>query len=263
MTTTPHAVDQQFISAPLLDVALLSRVPQLSEIETRLQNSFGDRLGECHIKEEGILSAELDGKNLVNVALLDGPPVDPDSAYSLHPVLTGDPSGLEDVQAQLLITLLPSNDELQQVRSSREARIAQINTHAQVTAALAALEGVEAVHNIVGNVTVSPKIFVEAVTNNDPAMYSASVWLAQTDSGITAYTIGLVQAGHPELIAENSAQDPSALFYTMCDLVNYALSSGTFKDGDTFAFSADAQPLSITSTTYPTDSSVPALRVSL
>lgn len=261
--STPHAVDQQYISAALLNVVLMTREASLDEIQAHLANSFGDRLGEFQASDSGLLSVELDEEHLISITVLDGPPTDPNEAYSLHPVLTGDPSALEDVQAQVLITAFPSNAALENVRSNREDRMVQIILHAQITAAIAALDGVAAIHNLMGNVTTAPKTYVEAVTNGDHAMYSASVWLTQTDSGITAYTVGMVRAGHPELVAENSASDPSTLFYAMLDLANYALSGATLKDGDTFAFSANAESLTIQDTVYPSDSSIPAVRVSL
>ncbi|KAB1503908.1 DUF4261 domain-containing protein [Corynebacterium sp. 320] len=261
-TETPHLIDQSFIRHPLLNILLLSRVPTRDEIEQVLAATFGPRLGEKKNTEHAV-AVELDDHYLVHAMVLDAPPQDPQTTYELHPVLTEDPSGLEKVSAQIMLSILPDNEWTAKAKQFREPRLHEIMLHAQATAALAALEGVEAIHNTVGDVTISPRVFVEAVTNNDPAMFSTSVWLTQGERGITAYTVGMVCAGHPEIMAVDSTQDPTKLFYSMLNVVNYALLVDALKDGDTFAFEPDAEPLSITAGPYISDPTIPAVHVPL
>lgn len=258
MTSTPHSVDQEFLKGPLLNFVLFEHAPETSEIQAQLTNIFGSRLGEFRVEEA--VAVELDEKFLLHFMITPLPEGD---NFIPHPVLTGDPSAFEKATTQLFVALIPNNEDLELAKSSREARLEQINLLAQATAVAASLPGALLIHNTMGNVSVAPKFYAEGVAQNDYGMFTAAVWLMQTETGITAYTVGLVRCGHPELIAEDSNRDPSELFYAMMDVVNYVVSGNSFKDGDTFAFSEGADPLSISTTTYFEDESVPALRISL
>lgn len=260
---TPHTVPQGCITGPLLHVVLLDRVVGREEISDLLAEKFGSRLSNVNISEgSAAVAAELDGKYLLHVTVLDQPPADPSTTYCFHPVLSGDPSGLERVEAQVLVALLPSNEALLAVQQFREPRAEQLIAHAQVTAVVAALRGVQAVHAVAPGVTVSPGIFVEGVTKQFWSQAVVSVWVAQEDAGLSAYTVGLASAGHPELVIRGSQWDPSKLYYRMCDIAEYVVAGQTLREGDTFAFSPDvpesAAPV-IVSTEYPLGGGVPAL----
>ena len=245
---------------PLLNVLMTSADIDLEAAANVLRHALGDRLGEIHL-DEGLLRVEIDGNHLAHIMLVDFPPKDPAETYRIHPVQSGE-LDLDTITGQVLVTLLPSDPMLHQGRQAREPRMVSLTLHAQVTAALASLKDVVAVHNTMSDVTIGPGIFVEAVSQGDLTMALCSVWLQQTPTGINACTFGLTNAGHPELVVDNSQMDPTALYYKLLDITNHILYGTTFKEGDTFAFAEGEDPLAIAAGSHPI-ADFPALTLEL
>lgn len=257
---TPTTVTPELMRASLLNVLMTSHDIDLQAAADVLQHALGERLGEPDFGE-GTLRVEIDGNHLAHIMQVDFPPKEPAEAYRPHPVQSGE-LDLDAITGQLLVTLLPRDKVLTQGRQAREPRMVSLTLHAQVTAALASLKGVEAVHNTMADVTIGPGIFVEAVSQGDLTMALCSVWLQQTPTGINACTFGLANAGHPELVVESSSLDPTALYYKLLDITNHILYGATLKDGDTFAFAEGEDPLSISTATHPI-AEFPALKLEL
>lgn len=258
-------VDPSFLSVPLLDVVLGTNVPTAEQLSAVLSGSFGDRVsGFTPTSQPNMYAAELDGRYLIHITVIEGQVEDPAESYAVHPVLTGpDPSIVERVQSQVLVALMPQNELQQETKQFRDDRYEHILHHAQVAAVLSQLPGTLAVHCTMGQVTFSQKIFADGVQENFFPMCAVSVWLTQGESGINAYTLGMAAAGHPELQVLNSPADPTQLYYQLGDLAHYALANQPLKDGDTMAFSADAPPITIADANWVVDSAVPALTISL
>lgn len=258
-------VDPSFLSVPLLNVVLGTKVPSEQDMRSALEGSFGDRVsGFTQSSQPNTFVAELDGGDyLIHLTVVEGQHENPEEAYSIHPVLTGDPSVLDTVRSQLIVTLLPQNKLQEESKQFRTERYSHIIHHAQVTAVLSQLPGTVAVHNTMGRVTFSQKIFIDGVKESFLPMCAISVWLTQGPSGINAYTVGMAAGGHPELQVLGSSDDPTELYYKLGDLAHYALAKKPLKDGDTMAFSADAPPITISDATWTVDPNVPALTIDM
>lgn len=257
-------VDPTFLAAPLLNVVLGTELPTEEQLRAVLEGSFGDRVSNfTRGSQPFTFAAELDGAYLIHMTVIEGQHENPAEAYSIHPVLTGDSAVLERVRSQLIVTLLPQNTLAEETKQFRDARFSHVVHHAQVTAVLAQLPGTVAVHNTMGQVTFSQKIFIEGVKETFLPMCAISVWLTQGTGGISGYTVGMAAAGHPELQVMDSSADPTELYYQLGDLAHYALAKQPLKDGDTMAFAADAPPISIADANWIVDPKVPALTVDL
>ena len=196
--TTPHSVDAQLIDAPLINIAVFRTAPTPEEVSERLPSTFADRLGDITPgKNPGSLMAELDDSFLLHYQAIDTPPTR--DSYGLHPILSADARGLDSATAQILVSVLPRDAEGNRAKQFREARREHLELLSKATAVVAEHPECLIVHNPRGNVSIAPNTFLEAVRDNLAPMHIAPVWLTQKGNKILGYTVGLVQAGHPEV----------------------------------------------------------------
>lgn len=255
-------MNQSIVDRPLLTVVLGTDVPTGDALQRCLETAFPQRISNFGPGTQPFMfSGELDGEYLIHLTVIDGPVENPDEALAVHPVLTGDPAPLQNIRSQVLVSVLPSNDRM--VDTKGPGRIDFYSLHAQVTAALAELPGTIAVHSVMAQATITKDVYIEGARMGYLCSTSVSVWLTQGHSGINAYTLGMTQAGHPELQVVDSSMDVNELFQSVEAMAQHALTSQPLKDGDTLAFSADAPPVAIESDQWLVDPSVPALRILL
>ena len=117
------------------------------------------------------------------------------------------------------------------------------------------------VHNPRGNVSIAPNTFLEAVRDNLAPMHIAPVWLTQKGNKILGYTVGLVQAGHPEVQAATESMDPTDLYYKLANIADHVLQGATVKDGDTLSFEEGQPPLTAQEEPWFVDESLPAVTI--
>ncbi|MDR7328766.1 DUF4261 domain-containing protein [Corynebacterium guangdongense] len=96
-----------------------------------------------------------------------------------------------------------------------------------------------------------------------PVYLHAPVWLWAGDDGLTAYTFGLADLGHPELQVVASAAEPAEIFTLLCDLVAYVAEKGaTLSDGDTFGRTG-GERIPLTGARWLVDAEQDALRLEI
>lgn len=281
---TPNSVDADLVNGPLLNVVLMEKLPQKEQIAEILRNSCGHRLGEIQDNPSGGVTCEIDGNHLISIMLTDTPPQDPENMYRLHPIQTGDRSVVDDVQAQMMVALLPNEECLELEKKFRQPRMAACVLHSQLTAALATLEGAKAVHSTATDVTFAAQFFHEAVNNNEYVMSLCSAWVmiedsqgsadtgdsgdsgdSETASGsvANACTMGLLSLGHPEITVEKSTMDPTELYHLVLSVANYIIHGETMQPGDTLGLAEGGPSISIVEGSHPAGDDTPALRLEI
>lgn len=251
---TPHSVDSTLVEAPLLNAVLLSSLPAPETLHDLLSAEFGEGLKKS---DQGY---EFEDVHLA----LRGVASDPDAQaeYSFHPMLSGNPSDLEDVSAQILVGVVSGGDLFEQALRFREPRLHQIRVLVRATAALLRSEQARAVHLMSANTTVFPQQFFEALSLDVLSMTAATVWVYPDGGRLQAFTYGLSAAGHPELQISDPGGDPTELYYRLVNIADHVLQGAAFKEGDTLAFSEKDQPATISATSWFVDEKIPALSIS-
>lgn len=96
-----------------------------------------------------------------------------------------------------------------------------------------------------------------------PVMVWAPVWLWAGDDGITAYTYGLSNFGHPELQVVDSKAELAAVFTLLLDTAAYIIDEGaTLNDGDSYQLST-GEAFAVTAEPWLVDASIPAVTLSV
>lgn len=258
--TTPHSVDAALIDAPLINIAVFRTAPTPEEVSERLTTTFGDRLGDITPgKNPGSIMVELDDSFLLHYQAVDTPPTR--DSYGLHPILSADARGLDSATAQILVSVLPQETEHDRAKQFREARREHLELLSKATAVVAEHPDCLIVHNPRGNVSIAPNTFLEAVRDNLAPMHIAPVWLTQKENKILGYTVGLVQAGHPEIQAATKSMDPTDLYYKLANIADHVLQGATVKDGDTLSFEQGQPPLTVQKEPWFVDESYPAVTI--
>lgn len=100
-----------------------------------------------------------------------------------------------------------------------------------------------------------------ADASQPPVYLYAPVWLWAGDDGLTAYTFGLSDFGHPELQVVGSGAEPVEVFALMCDLVAYVVEEGaTLTAGEAFGRS-EQERIPLSRTRWLVDTSQEAVEV--
>ncbi|MGV0409769.1 DUF4261 domain-containing protein [Corynebacterium resistens] len=273
----PQFLDPQIISAPLVNVVLFTRTPRLEEIIAELSTQFGEDLGEFQVDEQNnAVAVEVYDDHLIHVTVIDEAP--DGEAYQLryHPILTGEGTALDEVCAQAVVAILPSEDRLQLNKKLIAPRIGSAIIHAVTTEAITSVESAVLVHSSLAEATFNAGHYRYFVQEDRLEEVLASIWIFQaevtdqptnpqpTDSQLTppsnAYTAGLAPLGHPELIFRNTTIDPNELYEKLVNLVNYILNGGVLRAKDTLGF-ADDQILRVSEVSHPYAPEVPCVEL--
>ena len=273
----PQFLDPQIISAPLVNVVLFTRTPRLEEIIAELSTQFGEDLGEFQVDEQNnAVAVEVYDDHLIHVTVIDEAP--DGEAYQLryHPILTGEGTALDEVCAQAVVAILPSEDRLQLNKKLIAPRIGSAIIHAVTTEVITSVESAVLVHSSLAEATFNAGYYRYFVQEDRLEEVLASIWIFQaevtdqptnpqpTDSQLTppsnAYTAGLAPLGHPELIFRNTTIDPNELYEKLVNLVNYILNGGVLRAKDTLGF-ADDQILRVSEVSHPYAPEVPCVEL--
>ena len=175
--------------------------------------------------------------------------------------MSADARGLDSATAQILVSVLPREAEHDRAKQFRETRRDHLELLSKATAVVAEHPDCLIVHNPRGNVSIAPNTFLEAVRDNLAPMHIAPVWLTQKENKILGYTVGLVQAGHPEVQAATESIDPTDLYYKLANIADHVLQGATVKDGDTLSFEQGQPPLTVQKEPWFVDESYPAVTI--
>lgn len=269
-------LDPSIISAPLVNIVLLSRVPTPEDIVTELSEQFGEDLGEFQIDEHNnAVAVEVYGDHLIHVTAINEAP--DGQAYQLryHPVLSGEQAAVDEVSAQAVVAVLPSQDRLQLNKELIDPRVGSAIIHAAATEAIASNDSAVLVHSSLAEVTFNAGYYRYFVQEGRLEEALASIWIVQSEddpeinsathhdaagSSSNAYTAGLAPLGHPELVFRNTTIDPNELYEKLVNLVNYILNGGVLRPKDTLGF-ADDQILRVSEGTHPYAPEVPCVEL--
>ncbi|WP_237799721.1 DUF4261 domain-containing protein [Corynebacterium accolens] len=258
--TTPHTVDTSLVDAPLINIAVFSTAPSTEEIKEAITGTFSGRAGEITPgKNPGSLVVPIDGAFVLHYQTIDSAPTP--YSYGLHPILSADAGDLNTAGTQVLVSVLPDNQEHDLSHQFREPRREHLELLSQATSAVAQHANCLIIHNPRGNVSFSPAMFNDAVRNNLAPMHIAPVWITQSGGELRGYSMGLVQAGHPEIQARTSSMDPTDLYYKLANIADHILQGATVKGGDTLAFEEGQAPLTITEEPWFVDQNFPAVTI--
>ena len=273
----PQFLDPQIISAPLVNVVLFTRTPRLEEIIAELSTQFGEDLGELQIDEQNnAVAVEVYDDHLIHVTVIDEAPDGETYQLRYHPILTGEGTALDEVCAQAVVAILPSEDRLQLNKKLIAPRIGSAIIHAVTTEVITSVESAVLVHSSLAEATFNAGYYRYFVQEDRLEEVLASIWIFQaevtdqptnpqpTDSQLTppsnAYTAGLAPLGHPELIFRNTTIDPNELYEKLVNLVNYILNGGVLRAKDTLGF-ADDQILRVSEVSHPYAPEVPCVEL--
>ncbi|AMO87996.1 hypothetical protein WM42_0242 [Corynebacterium simulans] len=259
---TPHAVDYGLVTSLATSLVFFDSAPDTEAMKSMITQAFGENLGPLEQSEKSLVVEINDEYALAfTPAAATRADLEGDPSFHQHPILSGDPAGWEDIACMVLINVFPSNERLELIKNTREARLHQLVTLGLATSAIAQTPGAIAVLNSVGRVAESTENYVEAVADKLPAHYLASTWVAQDDNGLQAYTLGMPMLGHPELQIRDFQGSPDELYSMLANIADYAQQGATLKDGDTMAFAEGEPPIRITAEPWIVDADVPALRI--
>lgn len=178
---TPHAVDYGLVTSLATSLVFFDSAPDTEAMKSMITQAFGENLGPLEQSEKSLVVEINDEYALAfTPAAATRADLEGDPSFHQHPILSGDPAGWEDIACMVLINVFPSNERLELIKSTREARLHQLVTLGLATSAIAQTPGAIAVLNSVGRVAESTENYVEAVADKLPAHYLASTWWHRT-----------------------------------------------------------------------------------
>lgn len=224
---TPISVDPAVLTPRPHYRVLLSSNPSPQQVREHLHEIFADRL-QTRLEEHAGLVCVLDGQ--VEYVLSAQNAADP--APHSHAVL-GPRTPLSSATTQLEVQ---AHSDVQPLVRTRES-LRELNyMHAELAAALAVREDAVAVCHVFRGASrpfaVDPQVFSEAVRHDVVSAYVVDLIVTRTAEGTQGMSIGMVEAGHPELQLRSSA-DPSEVYNQLADVCQWALAHQPIAAGDT------------------------------
>ncbi|WKD60639.1 hypothetical protein CCICO_02970 [Corynebacterium ciconiae DSM 44920] len=225
---TPISVDPAALTPRPSYRVLLTDTPSLQEIRSHLHGIFGDRLA-TQLDEHPGLGCVLDEQ--VRYALSTHSASNYPTPH-LHAVL-GPQRTLADAASVLEVGV---HSDVRPLLSHRE-NVRELNyMHAELAAAVAARPDALAVCHAFRGASrpfaLDPLVFIEAVRHDVVSGYVVDVVVTRTATGAQGMSIGMVEAGHPELQLHSTAS-PSEVYNVMTDVCQWALTHQPIASGDT------------------------------
>lgn len=165
-----------------------------------------------------------------------------------HPVLGSDVD-LDTVRS--VITVQPhqqTNSEGPDGVPSRDARREQMYVNAELAATLATLPSSIAVcrvpHGVRRPFAIAAPTFVNAVLNDIVSGYLVDV-VVTDEANPTGFTVGMVDAGHPELQWRGASLAAAELYNVLSDICQWALTRHQIREGDSLRVPGYPHPLTL------------------
>ncbi len=255
MTQTPHTNDMA------MGTLLLSEHRDAESLLELVRRFAPD----AHVGAEGEAGSAIiqysDGGVELFLTPIDGSHPGQDVVDHIHPILTEEEEipGIINHTAQLLIVAARLGAD-----GSGHERVDKLEVRQAHARALRGLIGMEEAvgYSRPGTTTGLRALREQLADATQPPVYlHAPVWLWAGDDGLTAYTFGLADFGHPELQVVGSDAEPVELFTLLCDLVDYVTGQGaTLKDGDTFG-RPEGERIGLTKTRWLVDTGQEAIQL--
>lgn len=218
--------DEVLGSRPVVGMLLLGEQLSVEQVADALTAAGLEPTTSAGDAGEPVVELTL-GADTVFVSVLDRSLAGDGVLNDIHPLLTEE----EDFPvigahaAHIVVVATNFADD------SREARRALHSSHARVVEALAQLE--EAVGYAIDGTTMGVEAVRRILSEGDglPVSLWAPAWVWTGDDGVTAYTYGLAQFGHPELQLVDVEADAAEVYVLLQDAASAVIGGEELIDG--------------------------------
>ncbi|WJY89587.1 hypothetical protein CCONF_05215 [Corynebacterium confusum] len=258
---TPNSVAADLVNAPLVNVVYCRNLPAEKELAAAMRDTFGDQLSPLKPGPSPELQVAQARDCTITFKLVDAAP--DLSEVEPHPELNDGSVDVSSAASYLLVTVFPDNAHLERGKKYREDRLRQINMLSVAT--LAALKTPGALAALVprAGVTISAPRFIQLADSGELAMTAVGVWVRPSEDADRwyAYSVGLIQAGHPEVQIRNAPGEPNDFYAVLRGLVSYVLDGNTVRAGDSLTIVEERPAITVAEDRWVVDPQLPALRL--